>query len=132
MYKYLICSFLLIGFISCKQKEAQPKEDVVLWTPYNDSAEVAASAENENRRMRYKFIQSRVLDKNEVFLPLYDEVSQFTEAQYEQMKPLVLELLLLVRAKHLVSRLKYVLLQLALLLLVLLMHVFTWMPLRCS
>ncbi|WP_318309997.1 amidase family protein [Flagellimonas crocea] len=91
MYKYLLCSFLLIGFISCKQKEAEPKEDIVLWTPYNDSIEVAASADNENRRMQYKFIQSRVLDKNEVFLPLYDEVSQFTEAQYQKMKPLVLE-----------------------------------------
>ena len=91
MYKYLFCSFLLIGFISCKQKNTEPKEDIVLWTPYNDSSEVAASMDNESPRMRYKFIQSKVLDKNEVFLPLYDEVSQFTEAQYEKMKPLVLE-----------------------------------------
>ncbi len=68
-----------------------PKEEVVLWTPYNDSAEVAANAEHENRRMRYKFIQSKVLDKNEVFLPLYDEVSKFSEERYEAMKPLVLE-----------------------------------------
>ncbi|WP_437399657.1 amidase family protein [Flagellimonas lutimaris] len=91
MYKYLFCSFLLIGFISCKQKNTEPKEDIVLWTPYNDSSEVAASVDNESPRMRYKFIQSKVLDKNEVFLPLYDEVSKFTEEQYEKMKPLVLE-----------------------------------------
>nr|WP_288934118.1 amidase family protein [uncultured Allomuricauda sp.] len=91
MYKYLFCSFLLIGFISCKQKNSEPKEDIVLWTPYNDSSEVAASVDNESPRMRYKFIQSKVLDKNEVFLPLYDEVSKFTEEQYEKMKPLVLE-----------------------------------------
>lgn len=63
----------------------------MLWTPYNDSTEVAANAEHENKRMRYKFIQSRVLDKNEVFLPLYDEVSGFSEEQYQAMKPLVLE-----------------------------------------
>ncbi len=91
MYKYLFCSFLIIGFISCKQKNTEPKEDIVLWTPYNDSLEVAASKDNESPRMRYKFIQSKVLDKNEVFLPLYDEVSKFSEAQYEKMKPLVLE-----------------------------------------
>lgn len=91
MFRYFLCAFLLIGFISCKDKNAEPKEEVVLWTPYNDSAEVAANAEHENKRMRYKFIQSKVLDKNEVFLPLYDEVSRFTEAQYEKMKPLVLE-----------------------------------------
>ncbi|AEM71248.1 Amidase [Allomuricauda ruestringensis DSM 13258] len=91
MLRYFLCAFLLIGFTSCKDKNAEPREEVVLWTPYNDSAEVAANAEHENKRMRYKFIQSKVLDKNAVFLPLYDEVSQFTEAQYERMKPLVLE-----------------------------------------
>jgi amidase len=41
--------------------------------------------------MRYKLIQSKVLDKNEVFRPLYDEVSQMTDAEYEALKPLVLE-----------------------------------------
>ena len=91
MYKNLLFFFILIGFISCKQKEVTPKDDVVLWTPYNDSSEVAASAENESPRMRYKFIQSKVLDKNEVFLPLYEEVSQYTDEKYERMKPLVLE-----------------------------------------
>ncbi len=91
MYRYFSIAFLLIGFISCKQKNIGPKEEIVLWTPYNDSTEVAANAEHENRRMRYKFIQSKVLDKNEVFLPLYDEVSKFSEERYEAMKPLVLE-----------------------------------------
>ncbi|GLU45613.1 amidase family protein [Allomuricauda sp. NBRC 101325] len=91
MTKFILCAAVLLAFVSCKQKETAPKEEVVLWTPYNDSAEVAANAENESRRMRYKFIQSKVLDKNEVFLPLYDEVSKFTNEQYEKMKPLVLE-----------------------------------------
>ncbi len=91
MTRFFLCSLVLMAFVSCKQNDTTSKEEVVLWTPYNDSAEVAANAENENKRMRYKFIQSKVLDKNEVFLPLYDEVSQFTEEQYEKMKPLVLE-----------------------------------------
>ena len=91
MYKYLLGCLFIVGLSSCKQKESEPKEETVLWTPYNDSSEVAASQENESARMRYKFIQSKVLDKNEVFLPLYDEVSKFPEAQYEKMKPMVLE-----------------------------------------
>ncbi|WP_431163332.1 amidase family protein [Flagellimonas beolgyonensis] len=91
MYRYIVLGFLLIGFIGCKQETKVDKEDVVLWTPYNDSLEVAASAENESPRMRYKFIQSKVLDKNDVFLPLYDEVSQFSDEKYQMMKPLVLE-----------------------------------------
>lgn len=89
--KKTILPFLgLLAFMSCKQ-EPKTVEPVVLWRPYNDSAEVAANADHENERMRYKFIQSKVLDKNEVFLPLYEEVSRFSEAKYEMMKPLVLE-----------------------------------------
>lgn len=91
MCRYLWFVLLLIGFISCKDHKAKTNENIVLWTPYNDSAEVAANAEHENKRMRYKFIQSKVLDKNEVFLPLYDEVSKFYEERYEAMRPLVLE-----------------------------------------
>lgn len=91
MCRYLWFVLLLIGFISCKDHKAKTNENIVLWTPYNDSAEVAANAEHENRRMRYKFIQSKVLDKNEVFLPLYDEVSKFSEESYEALRPLVLE-----------------------------------------
>ncbi len=91
MCRYLWFVLLLIGFISCKDHKAKTNENIVLWTPYNDSTEVAANAEHENKRMRYKFIQSKVLDKNEVFLPLYDEVSKFSEEQYRTMRPLVLE-----------------------------------------
>lgn len=91
MGKYAVYCFLIFGFFSCKPEKAESFEDKVLWVPYDDSTEVAANAEHENTRMRYKFIQSKVLDKNEVFLPLYDEVSQFAEEHYEMMKPLVLE-----------------------------------------
>lgn len=100
MYKYLLVSLFIVGLSSCKQKNTEPQKEVVLWTPYNDSAEVAASADNESARMRYKFIQSKVLDKNAVFLPLYDEVSKFSEEQYEKMKPMVLEQDILTLQKH--------------------------------
>ena len=74
-----------------KENTATSTEDTPLWIPYNDSAEVAANADHEKERMRYKFIQSKVLDKNEVFRPLYDKVSQFPVEKYETMRPLVLE-----------------------------------------
>ncbi len=90
---------ILLAFAACKNENTYKStsdvktsaEEVVLWTPYNDSAEVAANADHEKERMRYKFIQSKVLDKNKVFLPLYAEVSRFPEAKYKAMKPLVLE-----------------------------------------
>lgn len=62
-----------------------------LWTPYDDSPEVAANADHPMPRMRYKLIQSRVLDKNAVFLPLYPEVQKMTAADYARLEPLILE-----------------------------------------
>ena len=108
----LIVVFLFLG--SCKQfsskapaeAEAAPAEEALppaattpqppevsgaLWTSYDDSQEVAANADHPNPRMRYKLIQSRVLDKNEVFQPLYPEVQKLTEAEYARLKPLILE-----------------------------------------
>lgn len=85
----VLCIFTL--FFSCKEKLKTPGEEVILWTPYNDSAEVAANAEHGKERMRYKLIQSKVLDKNEVFLPLYEEVHKFSETDYKRLRPLILE-----------------------------------------
>ena len=80
----------LLGFTGCREQQAKDEEQVI-WTPYKDSAEVAANQEHENPRMRYKLIQSRVLDKNDIFLPLYKEVIAFPDERYESLKPLVLE-----------------------------------------
>ena len=97
MEKLVLPVILLLGLAACKQEKTShlstqgTEKEVVLWTPYNDSAEVAANADHEKERMRYRFIQSKVLDKNEVFLPLYPEVSLFPIERYEMMKPLVLE-----------------------------------------
>ena len=91
--KLLVALLLITLSFSCKNNSESKNEeaDIVLWKPYNDSAEVAANADHEISRMRYKLIQSKVLDKNEVFRPLYDAVSKFSEAKYEEMRPMVLE-----------------------------------------
>ncbi len=68
-----------------------PEVSGALWTSYDDSGEVAANADHPNPRMRYKLIQSRVLDKNDVFTPLYPEVQKMTQAEYARLKPLILE-----------------------------------------
>ena len=75
--------------------EAKPEVEVeavegALWNRYDETEEIAANADHPVERMRYKLIQSRVLDKNEVFLPLYPEVQKLAEAEYERLKPMVL------------------------------------------
>ncbi|WP_281540775.1 amidase family protein [Maribacter aestuarii] len=91
----LLISSILVCFLivtsSCKEETKANPEQVRIWEPYNDSAEVAANTDHENSRMQYKLVQSKVLDKNDVFLPLYDEVSKMTEADYESLKPMILE-----------------------------------------
>ncbi|SIR03692.1 amidase family protein [Maribacter ulvicola] len=82
---------IIILLSACKSEQETKKEEVVLWSPYNDSIEVSANADHENGRMQYKLIQSKVLDKNEVFLPLYKEVSKLTEAEYQKLLPMILE-----------------------------------------
>ncbi len=101
MKKIAILFFALISFLGCKEKIEVEQKEVVLWQPYNDSAEVAANADHEKERMRYKRIQSPILDKNDVFRPLYEEVSKMTEAKYQNLKPLILEQDILTLRKHL-------------------------------
>jgi len=105
---------VLLSFYACKQfsgnSEAAPVEEVApestrpeakaeemlpapegaLWNRYDETEEIAANADHPVSRMRYKLIQSKVLDKNEVFLPLYPEVQKLAEAEYERIKPMVL------------------------------------------
>lgn len=91
MRKLFVVLVLLLS-LSCKEnKQTEPTEEIVLWEAYNDSSEVAANQDHEVGRMRYKLIQSKVLDKNEVFRPLYDEVVKLSKEDYEGMKPLILE-----------------------------------------
>ncbi|TXN34288.1 amidase [Flagellimonas hymeniacidonis] len=88
-----------------KKTEKIGKEEL-LWTPYNDAAEVTENVGHENERMRYKFIQSKVLDKNEVFTPLYTKVAKFPEEKYNEMRSLVLEQDIPTLQKH-ISRKKF-------------------------
>ncbi|TKD58943.1 amidase family protein [Flavobacterium sp. ASW18X] len=78
--------------LSCKQdSNKENAENTILWEPYNDSLEVAANANHDNPRMRYKLIQSKVLDKNDVFRPLYQEAKAFSNERYLALEPYILE-----------------------------------------
>ncbi|WP_203294161.1 amidase family protein [Luteirhabdus pelagi] len=85
---FLLVSLLLIG---CKTETEPETEEIVLWNAYDETEEIAQQQEHETERMRFKVIQSVYQDKNEVFQPLYEEVSNFSEERYAELKPLVLE-----------------------------------------
>ncbi len=89
--KKILGLLMIISITACKDKQNSKDEGLILWTPYNDSIEVAANADHEKGRMQYKLIQSKVLDKNDVFRPLYEEVSKLSETDYETLAPMILE-----------------------------------------
>jgi amidase len=85
-----LTAFALLLIVSCKEKSNSLQKQVI-WEPYNDSSEVVSNATHKISRMQYKLVQSKVLDKNDVFLPLYNNVSAVTEATYNSWKPFILE-----------------------------------------
>ncbi len=81
----------LLVIISCRETKNMEYSSLVLWRDYDESSEITANMAHEKSRMQYKLIQSRVSDKNEIFRPLYHEVAEMSKAEYEQLKPLILE-----------------------------------------
>lgn len=85
--KNLILLLLLVSF-SCKTIQ---KTSIPAWVPYDESEELATSAKHEAQKMRFKTIQSKVLDKNDLWKNVSSQLSNFSEKDYESLKPLILE-----------------------------------------
>ena len=88
---YLTC--IALTLIACKEekKEVVQKEVPVLWETYDETAEIETQQAVENRRMKFKLLQSKSTDPNAIFSKLYWEVTQFPQERYEALKPFVLE-----------------------------------------
>lgn len=86
--KNLIYLFLLVAIVSCQQK---PKTNIATWVPYDETEEISQNANHPNRKLQYHLIQSRVLDKNELWKNVADQLIDFGEEDYQALKPLILE-----------------------------------------
>ena len=80
--------FLILFALACEQR---PKTVIPPWVPYDESEELAKNADHESRRMQYKLIQSRILDKNEIWKNVSDQISYFSEEDYQTLIPLIFE-----------------------------------------
>ena len=79
---------LLLFTLACKQES---KTIISPWVPYNESEELVENAGHESIKMRFKLIQSRILDKNDIWKNVSDQISYFSEEEYQKLKPLILE-----------------------------------------
>lgn len=85
-------SFILLLLITlafaCKQ---EPKTVISTWIPYDESEELVKNADHESVRMRFKLIQSKIWDKNELWKNVSDQIIDFSEEDYQNLKPLIFE-----------------------------------------
>ncbi|UMB60759.1 amidase family protein [Lutibacter sp. A80] len=86
MKKLLFLVTLLILVVACNHK----KESVV-FTKYDETTEILAQQKHQIERMRFKLIQSKYLDMNKVFKPFEEDLAGFTEKDYQNLLPFILE-----------------------------------------
>ncbi|GGK52722.1 MULTISPECIES: amidase family protein [Flavobacteriaceae] len=77
---------LVLLVTSCKQKESS-----VTFIKYDETSEIAALQNHEINRMKFKLIQSKYLDMNEVFKPFEEDLAYFSEEDYQNLVPFILE-----------------------------------------
>lgn len=83
-YSYL---FIVFAFLSCSKNITTQS----VWTPYDETSQIERSAANLNERMRFKLIQSKNLDKNELFKSIYNQIDDFDEKDYGSLLPYILD-----------------------------------------
>ena len=82
-------SLLSILFVlACTPK---PKTIIPAWVAYDETQELEENADHEKSRMQYKLIQSNILDKNDLWKDLANQIAYFSEDDYQKLKPFILD-----------------------------------------
>ncbi|WP_106794655.1 amidase family protein [Aquimarina sp. Aq78] len=95
MRKIVFVLISIFVFITCKKQDKTEtqleKEPRVVWEPYDEAADLAATEMLEQTRMHLKLINSKVLDKNDIWKTLESELDFFSEEKYNDLKKFILE-----------------------------------------
>lgn len=86
MKKSLFILFFSVMVFSCN-----PKTVISEWIPYDESEEIVENGNHEALKMRYKRIQSQILDKNDLWKNVANQLKNFSEEDYQRLKPLIFE-----------------------------------------
>ena len=81
---FLVVTSLLL---SCKIEQNQLNK----WTSYDESYEIKANMNHSVKRMQFLRIQSKHTDRNSFFIPFKEALLNFTNEEYQKLKPLILE-----------------------------------------
>ena len=61
------------------------------WIPYDESNELEINSNHESARIQFNLIQSRILDKNDIWEVVSPQIKEFSEEDYQALKPIILE-----------------------------------------
>jgi amidase len=84
----LLILLSFFSLISCK-KENSP--EFKTWVPYDETGLIKSNENNESEQLRYKLIQSKVSDRNELITNITSQLSGFSEEKYMELSPLILD-----------------------------------------
>ena len=82
--KYIIISIIILTLSSCGN-------DIKKWEKYNQSSEIIQNSTIENKKLRYKRIQSISTDKNNLIKAYETEIAFFLKNKYDKLEPLIIE-----------------------------------------
>ncbi len=83
--KYAVL-ILLLFILSCKTAK---QSSINSWVGYDEKNDLAINAKNESSRLRYKLIQSKILNKNEIWKNVFPQIRNFSESDYLLLEPLI-------------------------------------------
>ena len=86
MKKAFLITVSFFLFFSCQQKE-----NPIFFKKYDETIALEKQQNHQNGRMKFKLFQSKYLDMNEVFEPFINDLANFSEQEYESLKPYILE-----------------------------------------
>ena len=84
MKNYIVKIIILLLFIGCNNKNLE-------WELYDESSELISNKDHSINRMQFKLIQSKYNDKNKWFKNLNTYLIDFSEKDYQELKPLIIE-----------------------------------------
>ena len=91
MYKSTLVAFILILsfmvlFTSCNKQDTP---DIFSWTPYDETGLIKENADHESKQMRYKLIQSRVADRNDLLQTIKPQLEGFSKQGFNKLTPMI-------------------------------------------
>jgi amidase len=89
--KIFMKSIILLIILLFVGTDLQKVTVISPWVRYDESAELAGNAKHPSEKMRFRLIQSKILDKNDIWKNVAGQIANFSEEDYIKLKPFILE-----------------------------------------